>query len=248
MPGFLAPPWLSAACPGKEEKVEWGYHGPGAPRNWARLSDEFATCETGERQSPIDIPESGTRRESLHGVRFSFSYGGDSETIRHDGRTVHVDFGEENTLGIDGHSYRLDSAHLHSPSEHLIAGQGFAAELHLVHHDPDGAVMVLGRLFEPGPPDPVVQAILGAAPRAGSPPVNRPVIKAGSFVPDRLDHYRYRGSLTTPPCREPVEWYVLRERGTLSTEQVAALLELTGGPNNRPVQSRGDRMVTRVCG
>ena len=118
----------------------------------------------------------------------------------------------------------------------------------MVHRDANGAALVLGRLFEPGPPDAVVQAILGAAPRADSPPVNRPVVKAGAFVPDELDHYRYRGSLTTPPCHEPVEWYVLSGRRTLSPEQVAHLLELSGGPNNRPVQSLGDRMVTRVCG
>ena len=248
MPGFEGTPLRSTGSPGREKGVDWGYRGPGAPQNWARLSDDFITCEEGERQSPVDIPEHGTRRESLDGANVCFSYHGDSQVIRHDGRTVHVDFGEGNVLRIDSHSFRLESAHLHSPSEHLIDGQSFAAELHLVHHDANGVLMVLGRLFEAGPPDPVVEAVLEAAPRTGPTAVNRPVVKASALVPDRLDHYRYRGSLTTPPCHEPVEWYILSGRRTVSTEQVAKLLELTGGPNNRPVQSRGDRMITKVSG
>lgn len=248
LPGSVEPPLLSSACTGRDEGVEWGYRGPGAPHNWARLSDDFLTCEEGKQQSPVDIPEDGARREPLEAASVCFSYGCDSETIRNDGRTVHVGFGEGNTLSINSRSYRLGSAHLHSPSEHLIDGQGFAAELHLVHHGPDGALMVLGRLFEPGPPDPVVQAILEAAPRAGSGAISRRVVNAGALVPDNIDHYRYRGSLTQPPCFEPVEWHVLSERGTISTEQVANLLALAGGPNNRPVQSLGDRVITKVSG
>ena len=35
--------------------VEWGYDGPGAPENWASLSDEYAPCAGGKQQSPVDI-------------------------------------------------------------------------------------------------------------------------------------------------------------------------------------------------
>lgn len=212
------------------------------------MSKEFVTCEEGVRQSPIDIPGDGTRQETLDGVIISFSYGGDSRAVRNDGRTVHVDYAEGNTLSINGDSYRLESAHLHSPSEHLVDGSGFAAELHLVHRGRDGGLLVLGRLYEHGPPDPVIQTILEVAPRTAYAVVNQPVVNAGDFVPDTVDHYRYVGSLTTPPCHEPVGWHILCRPGTVSTQQVAGLLELGGGPNNRPIQPLGDRVITKVCG
>ncbi len=46
-----------AACVGEHspmtaESVEWGYAGPGAPGNWASLSEDYATCADGLRQSP----------------------------------------------------------------------------------------------------------------------------------------------------------------------------------------------------
>ena len=35
----------------------------------------------------------------------------------------------------------------------------------------------------------------------------------------------------------------MREPKTISAEQVDGLLALSGGPNNRPVQPRGDRRI-----
>ena len=35
--------------------AEWGYVGPGAPQNWASLSEEYTACGDGKQQSPIDI-------------------------------------------------------------------------------------------------------------------------------------------------------------------------------------------------
>lgn len=34
------------------------------------------------------------------------------------------------------------------------------------------------------------------------------------------DFYRYRGSLTTPPCYESVQWTVFRQPLTISADQV----------------------------
>jgi carbonic anhydrase len=228
------------------DAVEWGYAGPGRPDNWARISEEFITCEEGKQQSPVDIPAEGTRQETLDMGEMAISYIHDSKAIRNDGRAVHVDYAEGNTLKVNGNPYRLESIHCHSPSEHLIDGSDFAAELHMVHRNDDDTLLVLSHLYEHGSPNPVIQTILETAPVADSAEVNNPVINAADFVPDTFDHYRYIGSLTRPPCSEPVRWFVLSRPGTVSTEQVAALLELSGGPNNRPVQPLGDRVITKV--
>lgn len=223
-----------------DEAIEWGYEGPGAPEHWASLSEEYAACADGKQQSPIDI----TGYYEGNAAPISFSYSGDATAVRNDGRFVYVEYGAGNTLSVGQRTYVLKSAHLHSPSEHLIDGASFAAELHLVHVDADGNLAVVGLLFKLGAPSPVVQAILDAAPAAGDTVVDGLTLNAKGYVPGELGYYRYDGSKTTPPCDEPVDWYVMRQPSTVSPEQVDSLLELSGGPNNRPVQPTGDRVIT----
>ena len=218
--------------------VEWGYDGPGAPDNWASLSYEYAPCADGKQQSPVDI----TGYQTGDAGQLSFLYGGDAKVVRNDGKFVNVDYGSGNMLGVGQRSYELQSAHLHSPSEHRIDGVSFAAELHLVHADADGALAAVALLFEQGAPSPVVQAILDAAPAAGD--TEGVGLNAGGYAPSALGYYRYDGSKTTPPCHEPVTWYVMREPKTISPEQVDGLLALSGGPNNRPIQPTGSRTIT----
>ena len=237
---LLAALLTGAACTRHEQAVKWGYDGPGAPEHWASLSEEYATCTGGERQSPIDI----TGYDRGDAAPISFSYVSDAKAVRNDGKSVHVDYAKGNTLSVGQRTYELKSAHLHSPSEHRIDGASFAAELHLVHADADGSLAVVGLLFRPGAPSPVVQAILDIAPVAGDTVVDGFTLNARGYVPGELGYYRYDGSKTTPPCDEPVDWHVMRQAPTISPEQVDGLLALSGGPNNRPVQPTGDRVIT----
>ena len=115
----------------------------------------------------------------------------------------------------------------------------------------DGNLAVVGLLFKQGEPSPAVQAILDAAPAAGESVSDGITLNAGEFAPDELSHYRYDGSKTTPPCDEPVDWYVMREPKTISPEQVEKLLALSGGPTNRPIQPIGqprDHSQSRALG
>ena len=221
--------------------MEWGYAGPGGPENWAALSEEYATCANGEQQSPIDISGYVTAETDRP---ISFSYVSNAKAVRNDGKFVHVEYPPGNILTVGQQTFTLESAHFHSPSEHRIDGVSFAAELHLVHVDADGNLAVVGLLFTLGEPSPVVQEVLDAAPPAGKTSSEGFAINSGGFAPEELGYYRYDGSKTTPPCDEPVDWYVMREPRPISAEQVNGLLALSGGPNNRPVQPTGNRVVT----
>ena len=221
------------------DAVEWAYDGPGGPENWASLSEEYAACVNGKQQSPIDI--TGYVEGDAEPV--SFSYDGDAKTVRNDGKAVHIDYPPGNALKVGQQTFTLKSAHLHSPAEHLVDGVSFVAELHLIHEDADGNLAVVGLLFRQGEPSIAVQAILDAAPAAGESVSDGITLNAGEFAPDELSYYRYDGSKTTPPCDEPVDWYVMREPKTISPEQVDNLLALSGGPTNRPIQPTGDRVI-----
>ena len=146
-------------------------------------------------------------------------------------------------LKVGQRNFGLKSAHLHSPSEHRIDGVSFAAELHLVHADAGGNLAVVALLFRLGDPSPVVQAVLDVAPTAGDAVSGAITLNSGIEATNELGYYHYNGSTTTPPCEEPVGWYVMRELKTVLPEQVDNLLALSGGPNNRPVQPTGNRVI-----
>jgi len=64
-------------------------------------------------------------------------------------------------------------------------------------------------------------------------------------VPKQDHAYHYIGSLTTPPCTENVQWIVLREIFSATSEQIKALSDRIS-PNNRPTQPLNDRQVEEI--
>lgn len=220
--------------------MDWGYSGPTGPAYWGTLTPEYAPCAEGEQQSPVDI----TGYERANGPDLSFSYdGGVSGTSLVHGSVV-VEFEAGSGLLLGGRRYELQSAHAHAPSEHLIDGDGFAAEMHLVHEDASGDLLVVGVFYRLGDASPVLQAMLDAPSGTGA---DFP-LDAAAYAPGSGAFYHYTGSKTTPPCPEPVGWVVMRDAATVSQEQVDAMQSLSGGPNNRPVQPLRDRRIVLVEG
>ena len=224
------------------EAVHWGYAGADGPEHWGCLSEAYRLCSEGIEQSPVNIADYAAGS----GPQVRFAYSGRATAARNNGHTVYLDFPAGNILDVAGRRYELQGIHYHSPAEHQVNGESFAAELHLVHQDGDGDLAVVGLLFRLGAASRWVQALLDAAPDAGSAAELADGVGAAYFVPNRLNYYGYDGSLTTPPCTEGVRWIVMQAIGTVSPEQVARLQELTGGPNNRPVQPVGSRAIVAV--
>ena len=223
--------------------VEWGYSGAGAPANWADLSPEYEKCGSGERQSPIDI----TGYASADPPPLRFSYGGAAPNeLTNNGHAVYINYAEGNRFEFSGRNYELTQAHFHTPGEHLLDGESFAAELHLVHRRASGEFAVVGFLYRLGEPDPVLEELLNRAPAAGEAARNEEGslggLGAAVLVPEDKGFYMYGGSTTTPPCFEPVEWFVMAEARSASQGQVDRLeVKTAGGPTNRPVQPRNGR-------
>ena len=238
-----------AACAGSgstgasdagEGGAEWGYSGAGGPANWADLSPEYESCGAGGMQSPIDI--TGYTPGSPPPLRFS--YRSEPTELTNDGRAVHVHYPAGSRLEFSGRFYELESGHFHSPAEHTLDGGQFAAELHLVHRRESGDLAVAGFLFREGGPDPRLQLLLDNAPAPGGRAAAPSGLDAGRWVPSDFSFYMYQGSTTTPPCTEPVEWFVMLETGSVSPEQAGRWQELTaGGPTNRPIQPRNGREI-----
>jgi carbonic anhydrase len=176
----------------------------------------------------------------------TFEYRTRATEILHNGHTIQVPVPSGDTVTLQGRKYELKQFHFHAPSEHHIAGRPYPLEVHLVHADSSGALLVVGVLFEEGSASPALGHLwTHMPPVAGeSHPLVAPLLP-GLLLPKQQDSYRFAGSLTTPPCTEGVQWVVLREPLTASAGQLELVAGALGEANNRPVQPLHDRVVYR---
>ena len=72
----------------KHPKHEWDYGKAHGPAHWGALKAEFATCQSGHHQSPIDIEK--TEKADLPPIQFQ--YGASPLRIIDNGHTIQVNY------------------------------------------------------------------------------------------------------------------------------------------------------------
>ena len=237
-------PFVLIACGGEEvvEEVEevtsWGYSGAGGPENWASISADNARCGDGSQQSPIDI----TGYVQGSSPPLSFSYRRGAEGVTNSGNLISVGYANGNRLGFGERTYQLETITVHTPGEHHVDGKSYPLELQLLHSQTFGDVAVVSMLFEIGDANPAIQEIIDSTPSEIGTTATTDILNAQNYATTDLGYYSYKGSMTAPPCAEPVDWFVMLEVGTVSQAQVDALKAITG-ENNRPLQPLGGREV-----
>jgi carbonic anhydrase len=201
---------------------EFGYFGDIGPAFWAELSLDWATCGTGEMQSPITFgPQTLLAKQSR---RLPASYGQTTGEIFNNGHTIEVETEGNNVLTLDGVEFELQQFHFHTPSEHRFLGHGFDMEMHLVHKSAAGDTAVVGVYLNRGPTSGPLAVVFQNLPAVDAPLNTKtplPPFDLGTFLPHSKTNYRYLGSLTTPPCSEGVRWIVLKDTLTVSDEDLA---------------------------
>ncbi len=218
----------------------WGYDGAKGPENWGTLDPAYQACSDGVQQSPIDL--AGNIRAQLPAINLNYVSG--ALRIVNTGHTVQVNSPDGSTLTLDGKSYKLKQFHFHAPSEHRVNSIAFDMEIHFVHQAEDGSLAVVGLMVRQGGTNKGLTGIVDNLP-AG---VNQEVEVAGvnfwpaSLLPRERTHYRYFGSLTTPPCTENVTWLVLKTPVQASAAQINAFKQAFPA-NARPVQPRNRRFL-----
>ncbi|WIE71974.1 carbonic anhydrase family protein [Curtobacterium sp. MCJR17_020] len=214
--------------------TSWSYEGAGSPERWGALADEYGTCGTGERQSPIDLPA------ARGGADLDLVGSGAVRGLTADnGHTVQFTADDGASTTVAGEELDLVQMHFHAGSEHTVDGEPADAEFHFVHADDRGALTVVGVLAERGAHNPAYESYLaGATAGAG----RESTVDVEAMLPASRSFATYEGSLTTPPCTEGVRWIVLEDPIELGADQLADL-EAAHVENARPVQPLGDRTV-----
>jgi carbonic anhydrase len=229
----------SQLLPHAAHDPHWEYEGANGPQAWGALKPEFATCTSGQRQSPIDIRD-GIPLE-LQPIEFAYVPTGFS--VIDNGHTVQVNLPQGNSISVQGRRFELLQFHFHRPSEERINGRQFDMVVHLVHKDLDGRLAVVAVMLDRGSAHPLIQAVWNALPleKGVAEPAPTP-LDLNHLLPKDRRYYTYMGSLTTPPCSEGVLWMVMKEPVQLSPQQIGIFARLYP-MNARPIQKTAGRMI-----
>ena len=219
----------------------WGYSGDVAPSHWSALDDKFNMCSEGKEQSPINVVST----KDIELAPLNINYGQGSKNVINNGHTVQVNIKGGDTLTINGQAYELKQFHFHTPSENHVNGKSFPLEAHFVHATKDGKLAVIAVMFQEGTENPTLNKIIKIFPLEKNKEAKLEFTKEylDVVMPPKRDYYHFMGSLTTPPCSEQVNWFVLKQPQTASAEQIEAMHKEIGMNNNRPVQATNGRSV-----
>ncbi|MCZ7836015.1 MULTISPECIES: carbonic anhydrase [Atlantibacter] len=220
----------------------WSYEGHGSPEHWGELSNEFKECQAGKNQSPIDI----TSALDAHIAPLDVHYSQSPVALLNNGHTVQASFDQKanNIVDFDNIKVDLQQFHFHAPSENTINGKHAAMEMHLVHKENNGDVVVVAVMFNIGAENPALTALWKQMPQQAekSAPLTTK-IDMNTLLPADKTYWRFSGSLTTPPCSEGVTWLVMKHPLTLSEAQLQQFKAVMHHDNNRPVQPLHGRVV-----
>ncbi len=221
------------------QDFHWSYEGLDGPDRWGKMNPAWSTCDSGKRQSPIDIRDGiGVDLEPI-----KFDYVPTYFRILNNGHTVKVSVGMGSRMTVMGRDFDLVQFHFHRPSEERVNGRGFEMVAHLVHKDLDGRLAVVAVLIERGSAHQLIQTLWNNLPlEQGHDYAPDATIDPLAILPADPSYYTYMGSLTTPPCSEDVLWMVMKQPIQLSPEQIAIFARLY--PNNaRPIQKGNGRLI-----
>jgi len=248
--------------------ASWSYTGDTGPEHWQ------AVCQTGKSQSPVDLNECQSEYKmapSWEFTNFSTKYSGD---LVNNGHTAKLTLRESEIYTEGGNlpgKYIFAQAHFHwgldsgRGSEHLINGDSYPMEVHLVHFntkyqdigkaisEPDG-LAVLGTMFHISETEnPDLFPVMETMPTILNAQETRSLsldFSLDKFLPKNTSNFfRYSGSLTTPGCFEVVTWTVFKDSIPISESQLNIFRSLvdshqhTLSNNYRPVQALHGRSV-----
>nr|QOY24575.1 carbonic anhydrase alpha type [Saccharina japonica]QOY24576.1 carbonic anhydrase alpha type [Saccharina japonica] len=219
---------------------------PYSPSDW---EIGYPDCG-GDSQSPINLSANvGTLVEA---TEFNLElFGAECASKELDfeanGHVWEIDFSEctsTSNLSFDGGKYSLLQMHIHSPSEHMVAGSLHDAEIHLVHSrdDSDGTeseLLVIGVFLDAKEHgwnvalEPLWDVLgSGAKPRG--------VINPYELIPSDMAYSHYMGSLTTPPCSEIVRWVVMSTPTVIGDLQLDIFRDSVATATNSQVDERSN--------
>jgi carbonic anhydrase len=213
-------------------EAHWDYaeHGP------AHWGDFSTTCKIGKKQSPINIKTVSTiNLEGTHRLKLDEDRNTVAKVIDN-GHGIKVTPEGGGKITLNGVDYKLLQFHFHGKSENRVNDVQYDLEMHMVHQNADGKLAVVSVLYLEGENNPLLDNVLGSVGRDTR-------INPNDLLPENTQkYYHWKGSLTTPPCSEDVEWYLMKNVQSASKNQIEAFRKYYDD-NFRPTQPLNGRKV-----
>lgn len=194
------------------------------------------------KQTPVDVSQA-TTNPSLTLPTYHVKDGGCKDWVQFNKQySFELGFYEDgeyicDNLGLtyNNEEYSLLQMHFHSPSEHTFGGGFAAAEAHFVHlNKNDGTLLVLGVMLEVTSSPHIGRTnntFLNTLWKAGEGSLlsselthihhyKTAINPYQGFLPPKSAHFRYNGSLTTPPCSEIVKWILFEQPVYISSDDL----------------------------
>lgn len=234
---ILAALAFGASATALAHEKDWSFGDGETPELWSAISTDYAACDTGKMQSPIDL----TGPDAIGTVALATNFGQADGKLSLGKEKVQIDFapGQGKGMTSGNKAFDLLQVHFHTPAEHAVNGKRHPLVAHFVHATSAGELGVLGVFFVEGAANPAIASLLSAHQQGNGTALS---VNIDDMVPERVEVYRYMGSLTTPPCSEGVNWHVANTPVEASAEQIAALSGALG-PSARSIQDRNGRLL-----
>lgn len=234
--------------------------------NYDKNGVDWEIDSEGHEQSPIDIIDETVESSVTQYLKIWWNHLPLSAEVRDTGATLIVEAPISRITGTDtvdriNRLYEPMQFHFHSPSEHTINGKQYPLEMHIVHmveyeyfeaelvenHPIKRYLGVIGILFEiddTASPSAFIDSL-----QLDKVNMNEKVtLDLTEFMAfQRPEYYGYSGSLTSPPCSEIVNWFLLKHVFKMTSSQFAKFADRSifqGNGNSRAVQPLNGR---RIC-
>lgn len=181
---------------------------------------QASLCETGQRQSPINITPESVNAKKL--AAMVADYRSAPLKLANDGHTLRVRFDKSGELILGKEHFTLQQFHFHTPGGDQINGEQFPLAAHILHKSTSGQLLAIVVPFRLGAENALLNKLLPLVPAKVDGDHKHPEIQvsAKELLPASLRYYRYTGSLSAAPCTEGVEWLVMKQALTLSAAQL----------------------------
>ena len=233
------------AGPRAQWKTKWTYEGATGAEHWSELDPDWAACNAGKEQSPIDIRSA--KKVELPSIRFEYK-SGPLKYLINNGYTIRVNYhdapGSGNFMIVGDKRYQLTQFHFHRPSEEYIHGKPYDMVAHFMHQSSDGRVVGVAVLLKVGSSNATIQQLWEHMPmtKGDEQEIAGVEVNPAGLLPHDTAYYTYMGSVTAPPCTEGVTWFVLKAPMEVSMEEINAFAKLY--PHDvRPIQPLNGRVV-----
>jgi len=231
----------------------------------ARSLQATDLCSTGKAQSPIDINPKDTecvRHGDPHSVpyRIHFHYPPThNATVTNTGSTIQLNgnFGFVTVGGCNpctGQEWDFTNAVFKMPAEHTLDGKQYAMELQLSHTKKGASDQLIVSIFfyqqaDGGFPNGFLEAIDWTHAPTSANAVNnlKTHVHLRHLLKESLrgEYFMYKGSITSSPCTEGVQWYVMKTPLGATSDEITQAKSLLAGFNNaRSVNPLNGRHVT----